>query len=189
MRTAHFDCIHFLGQLYISLQVTKSHAYSLFEIENFDAPPFLSKNSILLRSGQKSDLMSCLQTDSLSDSGEADVKLIDGASMHMVHTLGSDRIIKHSMTKVILFIWSLLGMLMSSGTSISDRKLERTRELVYRSTYRVMEVPKDWSSYFSYAANKTEMFQYLSRVISQSAFDGQYFFYNIWHNCSQNSLC
>ncbi len=40
----------------------------------------------------ESDLVSWLQTASPSDFGEADVKLIDGASM--VHVLGSDSNIK-----------------------------------------------------------------------------------------------
>ena len=73
--------------------------------ENLDAPSFLSKNG-KLRSGQKSDLVSCLQTDSPPDFGEADVKLIDGANM--VHALGSDRSIKkfhdYAENKVIPFI-------------------------------------------------------------------------------------
>ena len=45
-----------------------------------------------LRSGQKSDLVSCLETDSTSDFDEADVKLIDGASL--IHSPRLDRSIK-----------------------------------------------------------------------------------------------
>ena len=57
--------------------------------------PSLSKHGNLRR-GQKSDLVSCLETDSTSDFDEAGVKLIDGVSS--VHSLRLDRSIKHSAT-------------------------------------------------------------------------------------------
>ena len=63
--------MHLLGQFYISLQVRVANADSLFEVENTDVPPSLSKLGNL-RSGQK-DLVSCLETDSTSDFYEADV--------------------------------------------------------------------------------------------------------------------
>ena len=50
----------------------------LFEVENADCPPSLSKHGIP-RSGQKSDLLSCLEVECPSDVEEADAKLIDGA--------------------------------------------------------------------------------------------------------------
>ena len=80
--------MHLLGQLYILLQVREGNADSLFEVENTDAPPSLSKHGYL-RSGQKSDLVLCLETDSTS---EVNVQLIGGASM--VHSLKFDRSIK-----------------------------------------------------------------------------------------------
>ncbi len=99
------DDLRLLGQLYVSLQVREGDIDSLFAVENLDAPPSLSKNG-KLRNGQKSHLVSCLQTASPSDFGEADVKLIDGASM--VHVLGSDSNIKtfydFAEKKVIPFI-------------------------------------------------------------------------------------
>ena len=99
------DDMHLLGQLYISLQVREGNTDSLFEVENLDAPPSLSKHG-KLRSYQKSDLVSCLETDSPSDFDEADVKLIDGASM--VHSLKLDRRIKtfhdYAEKKIIPFI-------------------------------------------------------------------------------------
>ena len=69
------DDMHLLGQLYISLQVREGNADILFEVENTDVPPSLSNHGNL-RSGQKSDLVSFLET---SDFDEADVKCIDVA--------------------------------------------------------------------------------------------------------------
>jgi len=43
-----------------------------------------------MRSGQKSDLVSCFEADSFSDFNEADVKLIDCASIvHLLKPVGS----------------------------------------------------------------------------------------------------
>ena len=48
----------------------------LFEVENADCPPSLSKYGVL-RSGQKSELLSCVEVDCPSDFDEADAQLID----------------------------------------------------------------------------------------------------------------
>ena len=74
--------MHLLRQLYMTMHVRERNSDRLFEVENADCPPSLSKHGAL-RSGQKSDLLSCLEVDYLSDFDEADAKLIDGA--HMVH--------------------------------------------------------------------------------------------------------
>ena len=74
----------------------------LFEVENADCPPSLSKHGVL-RSDQKSDLLSCLEVECPSDFDEADAKLIDGA--HMVHFLGRMRASSHSVT----MIWSAVA--------------------------------------------------------------------------------
>ena len=110
VRSKHVDStkddMHLLGQLYISLQVREGHADSLFEVEYLDAPPSLSKNG-KLRSRQTSDLVYCLQTDSPSDYGEADVKLIDGANM--VHALSIKTFHDYAENKMIPFIkWHLI---------------------------------------------------------------------------------
>ena len=48
----------------------------LLEVENADCPPSLSKYGVL-RSGQKSELLSCVEVDCPSDFDEADAQLID----------------------------------------------------------------------------------------------------------------
>ena len=64
------------------MHIREGNSARLFEVENADCPPSLSKHGVL-RSGQKSDLLSCLKVDFPSHFDEADAKLIDGA--HMVH--------------------------------------------------------------------------------------------------------
>ena len=71
--------------------VREGNSDRLFEVENADCPPSLSKHGVL-RSGQKSDLLSCLEVDCPSDFDKADSKLFDGA--HMVHVLRPDASIK-----------------------------------------------------------------------------------------------
>ena len=54
--------MHLLGQLYTTMHVRKGNSDRLFEVENADCPPPLSKHGVL-RGGQKSDLVSCLEVD------------------------------------------------------------------------------------------------------------------------------
>ena len=62
----------------MTMHVREMNSGRLFEVENTDCPPSLSKHGVL-RSDQKSDLLSCLEVDCPSDFDEADAKLIDGA--------------------------------------------------------------------------------------------------------------
>ena len=90
--------MHLLQQLCMTLHVREGNSDCLFEVENVECPPSRFKHGVL-RSGQKSDLLSCLEVDYPSDFDEADAKLIDGA--HMVHFLGRMRASSHSVTKPI----------------------------------------------------------------------------------------
>ena len=89
---------HLLGQLYMTMHARERNNDSLFEVENADCPPSLSKHGVL-RSGQKSELLSCVEVDCPSDFDEADAKLIDRA--HMVHFLCWMRVSNHSVTMPI----------------------------------------------------------------------------------------
>ena len=79
--------MHLLEQLYKTMHVREGNSDRQCEVENANCPLFLSKHGVL-SSGQKSDLLSCLEVDCPSDFNEADDKLIDGT--HMVHLLRPD---------------------------------------------------------------------------------------------------
>ena len=64
----------------MSVYVREGTSYHMFEVDNSDCPPSLSKNGVL-RNGQKSDLLPCWEVDCPSDFDEADAKLVDGANM------------------------------------------------------------------------------------------------------------
>ena len=72
--------MHLLGQLCMIVYVRDGNSDRLFEFENSNCPPSLSKHGVL-RSGQMSDLLSCWEVDCPSDFDEADTKLIHGANM------------------------------------------------------------------------------------------------------------
>ena len=57
--------------LYMTMHVGEGNSDRLFEVENADCPISLSKHGVL-RSGQKSDLLSCLEVECPSDFAEAD---------------------------------------------------------------------------------------------------------------------
>ena len=62
----------------MTMHVRERNNDRLFEVENADCPPSLSKH-VVLRSGQNSELLSCVEVDCPSDVDEADAKLIDRA--------------------------------------------------------------------------------------------------------------
>ena len=62
----------------MTMHVRERNNDRLFEVENADCPPSLSKHGVL-RSSQKSGLLSCVEVDCPSDFDEADAKLIDRA--------------------------------------------------------------------------------------------------------------
>ena len=127
----------------------------------------------MLKSGKKWDLVSCLETDSPS---EADVKLIDGASM--VHALRSDRSIKtfrdYTEKKMIPFIKRHLHVDVIRDWYLSDSLKEKTRKSRGAGVRQGLpsdgngKVPKNWNSYLRNATNKIELLQFLSGVIAQS---------------------
>ena len=68
----------------MTMHVREGNSERLFEVENAYCPPSLSLHGVL-RSGHRSDLLSCLEVDCPSYFHDTDAKLIDGA--HMVHLL------------------------------------------------------------------------------------------------------
>ena len=91
---------HLLRQLYMTMHVRERNSDRLFEVENSDCSPSLSKHGILT-SEQMSDLLSCLEVECPSDFDEADAKLIYHG--HMVHFLGRMRASSHSVTMPIRY--------------------------------------------------------------------------------------
>ena len=83
----------------MTMNIREGNSDRLFEVKNADCPPSLSKHGVL-RTGQKSDLLSCLEVDYPSNFDEVDAKLIDGAH-NMVHCLVRMRALIHSVTTPI----------------------------------------------------------------------------------------
>ena len=166
----------------MTLHVREGNSDRLFEVENADFPPSLCKHGVL-RSGQKSDLLSCLEVDYPSDFDEADAKLIDGA--HMVHFIRPDASIKlfrdYADKKVIPYIERQLAKTKKRVDVILDRYLpdslkattRQRRGAVIRQRMRHDgngKFPRNWNRYLQNASNKVELFHYLSVAIAQTVF-------------------
>ena len=163
------------------MHVREGNSDRLFEVENADCPISVSKHGVL-RSGQKSDLLPCLEVDCPSDFDEADAKLINGA--HMVHFLRPDACIKsfrdyanirrcYHMSRDN---WPTLKELMSSGTAICQQSKsndQKRRGAGIRQRMRHDgngKFPRNWNSYLQNASNKVELFHYLSVAIAETVF-------------------
>ena len=75
----------------MTMHVREAISDRMFEVENADCPPSLSKHGVP-RSDQKPDLLSCWEVDCPFDFDEAGGKLIHGA--RMVHVFRPDASIK-----------------------------------------------------------------------------------------------
>ena len=173
--------MHLLGQLYMTMHVREGNSDRLFEVENADCPPSLSKHGVL-RSGQKSDLLSCLEVDCPSDFDEADAKLIDGA--HVVHFLRPDASIKsfrdYADKKVILYVERQLAntkrVYVIWDRYLPDSLKATTRQRRGAGIRQRMrhdgngKFPRNWNSYLQNGSNKVELFHYLSVAIAETVF-------------------
>ena len=164
-----------LSQLYMTMHVRERNRDRLFEVENADCPPSLSKHGVL-RSDQKSDLPSCLEVECPSDFDEADAKFIDGA--HMVHCFRPDASIKsfrdYADKKVIPYIERQLA-----NTKIVDVIWDRYLPYSLKATTRQKRgtgirqrmrhdgnwtFPRKWNSYLQNVSNKVELFHCRVRI-------------------------
>ena len=159
----------------MAMHVRERNNDRLFEVENADCPPSLSKHGVL-RSGQKSELLSCVEVDCPSDFDEADAKLIDRA--HMAHFLMLDASIKSfrdyadkkvipyierqlANTKIVYVIWdrNLPDSLKSTtrqrrGTGIRQRMRHDGN----------WTFPRNWNSYLQNVSNKVELFHFHASI-------------------------
>ena len=151
--------------------VRERNSDRLFEVENADCPPSLSKRG-MLRSDQKSDLLSCLEVECPSDIEEADAKLIDGA--HMVHLLRPDASIESfhdyadktvipyierqlANTKRVDVIWDryLPNSLKATTRQRRGAGIRQRMRHDWNWTY-----PRNWNSYLQNVSNKVELLHY-----------------------------
>ena len=162
---------HLLRQLYMTMHVRERNSDRLFEVENADCPPSLYKHAIL-RSDQKSDLLSCLEVECPSDVHEDEVKLIDGA--HLVYFYRPDASIKsfrdYADKKVIPYIERQLANTKRVDV-IWDRYLPDSLKATTRQRRGTgirqrmrhdwnWTFPRNWNSYLQNVSNKVELFNY-----------------------------
>ena len=166
---------HLLKQLYMTMHVREGNRGRLFEVENADCPPSLSKHAVL-RSGQKSELLSCVEVDCPSDFDEADAKLIDRA--HMVHFLMLDASIKsfrdYADKKVIPYIERQLANTKRVDV-IWDRNLPYSLKATTRQRRGIgirqrmrhdgnWTFPRNWNSYLQNVSNEVELFHFHASI-------------------------
>ena len=166
---------HLLKQLYMTMNVRERNIDRLFEVEIADCPPSLSKHGVL-RSVQKSELLSYLEVDCPSDFDEPDAKLIDRA--HMVHFLMLDASIKpfrdYADKKVLQYIERQLANTKRVDV-IWDRNLPDSLKATTRQRRGTgikqrmrhdgnWTFPRNWNSYLQNVSNKVELFHFHASI-------------------------
>ena len=170
--------IHLLGKLYIALQTREGNADKLFEHENTQVPPSLSRNG-RLRDGSKAPLVTCLEDDysvSSTDRIEenVDAVMIDGArDVHILNPtkLRNVTIFDDYASKV--FIPHILKLLENARRCdiIWDRYLRKSLKDICRANrgtgvrtkvFGNGKIPSNWESFLRNKQNKQELFYLLA---------------------------
>ena len=163
-------------QLYMmTIHVRERNNDRLFDVENADCAPSLSKHDVL-RSGQKLELLSCVEVDCPSDFDEPDAKLIDRADM--VHFLMLDASIKsfrdYADKKVIPYIERQLANTKRVDV-IWDRNLPDSLKATTRQRRGTgirqrmrhdgnWTFPRNWNIYLQNVSNKVELFHFHASI-------------------------
>lgn len=174
------DCSRLFARLYISCQSRDGNLEEFFKHENSASPPSLSGEG-KLRGGQKSDLVQCLEVDSVLSTPAVDVKIIDAAVVVNMLPPGKSKsfeeyattvfvphIIKQAQqTKRVDLVWDRY-----LATSLKRNTREMRGAGIRRRVSKTTLIPANWKSFLRSDENKAELFHFLAASISSVELPG-----------------
>ena len=167
------DC-NLFARLYIACQAREGNLEKFFKHENHAVPPSLSTAG-KLRGGQKSELVHCLEVDTIFSCPNVDVKIIDAAVVVNMLPPGISKYFKDYATYVFVPYIIKQAQYTKRVDLVWDRYLptslkQGTRETrgsgVRRRVCKNSAIPANWKSFLRSEDNKTELFHFLAESIS-----------------------
>lgn len=164
------DCRLF-SRLYIACQAREGNLDEFFKHENSSSPPALSCNG-KMRTGQKSELITCVEVETILERPSVDAIVIDAAAVVNMLPPGKCKTFKEYAASV--FLPHIINYQTQNAKRIDlvwDRYLENSLKQGTReargsgSRRRVCDnaaIPLNWKSFLRLDDNKTELFQYLA---------------------------
>ena len=172
--------LHLFSRMYISCQVREGDLEAFFEHENHAWPPSLAENN-MMRLGNKSDLMRCLEglVQYPQETPRVDTKIIDGAAL--VHSLDPNKsnvVVKTFkdyanlvfVPHVLLHLQSVNRIDVVWDCYKPDSLKSFTRQCRGNGeTLRVADntgLPRNWNSLLRTDSDKTNLYKFLSFAIN-----------------------
>ena len=167
------DCRLF-SRLYIACQAREGNLEEFFKHENSSSPPALSCNG-KMRTGQKSELIACVEVNTTLERPSVDVVVLDGAAIVNMLSPGKCKTFKeYAETVFIPFVISYRAQNVKRIDLVWDRYLENSLKRGTRDTRgtgarrRVCDnaaIPLNWKSFLRLDDNRKELFQYLAASV------------------------
>jgi hypothetical protein len=177
------DCSLF-SRLYISCQTRNGDLDTFFAHENQLYPPSLSCDG-KLRLGTKSDLLICLENliTCSATAPQADCLIVDGAAL--VQMLSPARMCRtfedYGKKQFIPYLENLLKNFMRVDIiwdqympdSLKASTRAKRGKGVRRRVVAASDLPRNWADFLHVDENKTELFHFLSQLVSATYFHGR----------------
>jgi hypothetical protein len=185
------DCTLF-SRLYIGCQARDGDVQEFFRHENQASPPSLSAAG-KIRIGQKSELLHCIEMDTVVDPPDVTMLVIDGAAqVHMLPPAKSKTFQDYATSVFVPSIMKQANKVQRVDV-VWDTYIPRSLQQTTRtkrgtcSRRRVSPatvIPANWKSFLQNDANKNELFAFLAKELtSMSADDLQ-----IISTCKKNGI-
>ena len=181
MSTLKSNCSLF-SRLYIASQIRSGDLEDFFQHENQACPPALSQNG-MLRSGTKSDLLTCLENTLLASKEHASIghssvqvscTILDGAAIVNMLQPGAAKTFQDYATDILLpYLTSLLRYVTRLDIvwdeyidhSLKAHARSKRGKGIRRRVEPARQVPGNWQAFLRIDDNKTELFSFLARKI------------------------
>ena len=167
------DCQLF-SRLYIACQARQGNLKEFFKHENSPSPPTLSCHG-KMRTGQKSELITCVEVSTVFERPLVDVVVLDGAAIVNMLPPGKCKTFKEYAKTVFLpYVVNYRAQNVKRIDLVWDRYLENslkqgTHEARGTGTRRHVcdnaAIPLNWKSFLRLDDNKKELFQHLAASV------------------------
>ena len=166
------DC-NLFARLYIACQSREGNLQEFFKHENQSTPPSLSSGD-KMRSGQKSELIDCLEADVQTTCPNVDVKILDAAAIVNMLSPGKCKTFQEYSKSVFVpyivqqangirridLVWDrYIPDSLKQGTRSSRGAVGARRRVCDMAV-----IPANWKSFLRSDDNKQELFKYLSQA-------------------------
>ena len=165
------------SQMYIAMQNRQGDMSEFFSHENHPFPPALADCGNM-RSTKKSDLLTCMDNADHSEVPvQFDMVALDGAAVvHLLSTAGSTTFAEYAEGVFLPYIFQQLERCsrvdivwdIYRHDSLKEATRDKRGKGIRRKVANQTKLPGNWNDFLRDPTNKTELFNFLSMVVSKA---------------------